>query len=226
MDTANDLRILVAEDAIRRLENIIRNRRLNLPINWNRAYKLIHEAKSLILRIKYMFLPYRELASTSEITRLKELSIELAKLLLDKENLRRYKPDRFIVAETRYALRIFYGLKNRILLGDDNNPLYAIDIEGVEIVNVVKHPRSDKLWLTKAEGILPYDIVTNIQNIKKGEIRAAAILPPIELLGVLSEAMYCSDPLPSEYKGKRPPERYIDVKEVASKIYNIVGRRY
>jgi len=38
------------------------------------------------------------------------------------------------------------------MLGEDNKPLYAVDIEGVEIVNVYRHPRAEKLYITKAEG--------------------------------------------------------------------------
>ncbi len=220
-----DPRIIVAEDAYNRLERIIVYRRLNVPVNWRIVNELLHELGSLIHRVKYMFLPPSTLARLDDVKRIGEISVKLAHILLNRGLLNKYNPDKLVVAETRYSLRILYGLKYRLLLGDEADPLYAIDIEGVEIVNVYKHPRADKLFITKALGILPYNIVTNIKNIRRGEVRAAAILPPMEFMGEVSEAMYCSDPIPPEYKGKRPPRKYIHIDELLSKIYNILDRR-
>ena len=149
---------------------------------------------------------------------------EVAKTLLQKDLLAKYKPDPLVVAETRYCLRILYGLPYRLRLGEENNPLYAVDIEGVEVVSVHKHPSADKLYITKAEGVLPYKIITNIHGIKVGEVRAAAILPPAVIRGELSEAMYCSNPIPREYKGKRPLENLLFREEVISRVYEIVSK--
>ena len=214
----------MAEYAYNLLVDIVRNHKLNIPLNMGLLNNILHELKTDIYRLKYMYLPSSELVRTREINAVKEASVKLARILLDKEALRRYKPDPYQVALTRWCLRILYGLRNRIMRGDDNNPLYSIDIEGVEIVSVMKHPKANKLLLTKAEGILPYDIVTNIENIRKGEIRAAAILPPVKIMGVLSEAMYCSNPLPTEYKGKQVPYKLIYESEVKGKIIEIIRR--
>ncbi len=224
MDTANDFRILVAEDAVSRLEGIVRNRRLSLPVNWGKAVEIIRELRSRVLRIKYMYLPAHQLAHVPEIAEIRKLSVELARLVLDKDLIRRFRPDPLVVAEARYAIRVLYGLSARILLGDENNPLYAIDIEGVEVVSIHKHPRADKLYITKAEGLLPYTIITNISDLKRGEVRAAAMLPPAVLMGEISEAMYCSGPIDPSYKGKRPPESLLYRDEVAAKIYGLVRR--
>ncbi len=212
----------MAEYAYNLLVDIIRNHKLNIPLNIGLLNNILHELKTNIYRLKYMYLPSNELIKTREINAIRDASVKLAKILLDKEALRRYRPDPYQVALTRWCLRILYGLRNRIMRGDDNNPLYSIDIEGVEIVSVMKHPKADKLWLTKAEGILPYDIVTNIENIRKGEVRAAAILPPVKIMGVLSEAMYCSNPLPTEYKGKQVPYNLIYKNEVRTIIFSVV----
>lgn len=222
MDTPHDYRILLAEDALKRLENIVKYNRLGIPLNINRLLGYVYEMKTLLYRLKYMYLPYRDLARTSEAERIKELAGIVARELLNRELLQKFKPNRMAEAEARYALRVLYGLKYRIMLGDGNNPLYAVDIEGVEIVSVSRHPNSDRLYVTKAEGILPYVIVTNISNIKKGEIRAAVILPPVDLRGIISEAMYCSKPIPTEYKGKRVPEKLIYSDEVKAKIIGLL----
>ncbi len=223
MDTSRDYRILVAEKAISTLEEIVKLHKLSLPLNWGAVSNLVKEAKTLLLRLKYSFLPWPDIVKSPELTQLKELSKKLASQLLQKDLLQKFKPDPFVVAEVRYVLRILYGLQYRLSLGEENKPWYAVDIEGVEITSVHKHPNADKLYITKAEGLFLYTIITNIQDIKKGEVRAAAILPPAIIRGELSEAMYCSNPLPREYKGKRPPENLIDTKELTSIIYSIVS---
>ena len=225
MDTSRDYRILVAEKSIGVLEDIVRLHKLGLPLNWGIVGNLVREAKTLLLKLKYSFLPWPDIVRSPELSRLKEVSKELARQMLQKDLLQRFKPDPLVVAKTKYVLRILYGLQHRLALGEENKPWYAVDIEGVEITSIHKHPNADKLYITKAEGLFLYTIITNIQDIKKGEVRAAAILPPTNIRGELSEAMYCSKPLPRGYKAKRPPENLIYTKEIASIIYNIVSRK-
>ena len=224
LNTAKDFRILVAEDALNKLEDIVKYHKLNLPINWNKVYGIIRDTRSCLMKIKYSYLPLKNLSKTNEIKDLQNYSIELVRHLLDKQLIQKFNPDPYNLAMVRYCLRIIYGLKYRLMLGEDNKPFYAVDIEGVEIVNVYRHPRAEKLYITKAEGLFPYTIITNIETVRKGETRAAAILPPVIIRGELSEAMYCSDPIPAKYKGKRPPEKLIDTSEINSIVYTIVSR--
>ncbi len=224
LDTASDYRILVVEDALSRLMDIVRYKRLGIPVDWRKAMDVVSRIKSVVYRIKYSYLPLEYLVKSSDLELLMDYSRQLAGILLDRDLLSRFKPDPYMVALTRYCLRMLYGLKYRLMLGSDNNPLYAVDIEGVEVVSVHKHPDADRLYITRAEGILGYTIVTNIQDIKKGEIRAAVILPPAIIRGQLSEAMYCSNPLPREYKKKRPPENLVFKEEVIRHVYAITTK--
>jgi predicted RNA-binding protein with EMAP domain len=229
-DTRSDYRILVLEHALGMLEKVISQRRIPAPtIDWRTAEKLVSEAGTLVKRIKYSFLPPSILAESDDVKRLTSIAEQLAKMLLAKEKLAGIKMDlktRLAIAEARYALRVMYGLPYRLKLGDDNNPLYSVDVECVEILSVTKHPRADNLYVTRARGILGYTIITNLKTIRKGEVRAAAILPPREFYGEISEAMYCSNPIPPEkcQPGRRPPQELIDTRSLEATIYNIVGR--
>ncbi len=222
MDTSRDFRILVAEKALNDLYNIIRMRRLNIPVNWAKTLDLTEKLRSTLLKIKYSYLPLNMLIRSVELKLIIDYTVDLSRILLDKQVLNRFKPNPYPVATVRYCLRTLYGLKYRLALGEENKSHYAVDIEGVEIVSVHRHPNADKLYITKAEGALPYTIITNIRDIKKGEIRAAAILPPAIIMGELSEAMYCSKPIPPQYKSKRPPETLIDTSEINNKVYEII----
>ena len=224
-DTRSDYRILVAEHALGLLENIIRSRGIPGVVEWRKIESLLEEVKKQFMSIKYSFLPPRMLAEYDATRNLQQLVKELSQKLLPWERIRAVSLDkkaRMNIARAKYAIRILYGLPYRFILGDDNDPLYAIDIECVKVLSVSKHREAERLYVTRAKGVLTYTIVTNISSIKRGEVRAAAILPSIELRGEISEAMYCSGPLPDEKcLGKRPRPDMIDRGEVERIIYEI-----
>ena len=224
-DTRNDYRVLVAEHALGLLENVARTRSVPGVVEWRSLESLLEEARKQLMSIKYSFLPPRMLAEHESVKRLQELSKEIAKRLLPWDKIKTMSLDRkarMSIARAKYAIRILYGLPYRLILGDENDPLYAIDIECVRILSVAKHRGAEKLYVTRAQGVLTYTIITNIETIKKGEIRAAAILPPIELRGEISEAMYCSKPINDEKcLGKRPPTDVIERGEVEKIIFEI-----
>jgi len=228
-DTRNDYRILVAEHALGLLDSIIRAKKLPIPVNWKKAQEIHGEARSTLMQMKFSFMPPTMLAHSDPAKRLQELARELAAVLLPREWLEKTQIDqrtRHTIAEIKYAIRTLYGLPARLSLGDDNDPLYAVDIECVEVLSVSKHPNADNLYITRARGVFTYTIVTNIKDVRKGDLRAAAILPPVELRGQLSEAMYCSrGKIEGCTAGKRPPASEIERSEVERIIYGIVKGR-
>jgi len=61
----------------------------------------------------------------------------------------------------------------------------------VKVVNVENHPKSQNLlivWVT--DGLETYEIVTNDQTVKRGDVLPLAFLPPKNILGVISEGMF------------------------------------
>lgn len=224
MVEADDYRFLVVEDAISRLENKIKVWGLPYPLNKAIALEHIKKLKSTFMKIKYSYLPYNMLIELEDLKTLEQLTKDLASILLPPKTIKLDTTStKLAVAEIRYALSILLGLRHRIALGDENNPEYAIDIIGVEIGYVEKHPKAEKLWITKA-GTEQFSltIVTNIVNIKKGELRGAAILPPVIFFDVISEAMYCTNPLDKSFKGKRIPSNFVHRAEIINAIEGIV----
>lgn len=223
MDTSKDFRILMAENALLRLESRIRVWNLNYPIHKNKALELIRKAKTHLNAVKYSYLPLSYLLRNDDVIQLGLVGKELAKEILPPKGVEVPQKNRLHVAELKYALVQLVGLRARMALGEENLPEYAVDIIGVEVVSVLKHPSAKNLYVTRA-GTPQYgfNIITNIRDIKKGEVRAVAVLPPQEFFGLVSEAMYCSDPLPKEYVGKRPPSELVHVKEVAAIVEQVV----
>jgi predicted RNA-binding protein with EMAP domain len=225
MDTSRDYRLLLVKDAVERLEKIVRVWNLNYPIHKSKVTELIKKAKGEVDSLLYSYLPLTYLLKHNALRTLFELGERLAQELLPPKGTLLDRKTRFYVAEIRYALLQMINLRPRLLLGEENQPENAVDIVGVEIASVSKHPNASKLFITKA-GTQKFGltIVTNIGNIKKGEVRAAAILPPKEFFGVVSEAMYCSGPIPKDFMGKRPPSNLLDVKAIASEVEAVLRK--
>jgi len=178
--------------------------------------------------MRFSFMPPSMLAASEEARRLQEVARQLSAVLLPREWGERLRGDpraRRPVAEARYAVRVLYGLPARLARGDDNDPLHAVDIECVRVLSVEPHPEADRLYVTRAHGLFPYTIVTNLEDVRRGQLRAAAILPPAELRGVVSEAMYCSGPLDGCEPGRRPPLDAVDRGAVGA-VVEQVARRY
>ncbi|ADI32676.1 tRNA-binding protein [Staphylothermus hellenicus] len=227
MDTANDYRFIIAEDAVNRLRKIIVNWQLPYHIDKNKALKIVDEIKSRVMRMKYSFLPITLLLSMREFEEITNYSTELSKILLQNKPIGSKKSKyQLLISEIRYSLWILMGLKHRFRFGEQNLPEYAIDVIGAEIFLVQKHSSADKLWVLKCgTEKFSFTVVTNIPNIRKGEVRGVAILPPVEFMGIVSEAMIATDPLPKTFKGKIIPFNRINISDVRAKILNIVSRK-
>jgi len=229
-DTRRDYRLLVAEHAVQLLEQIVRAKRLPAPLDWHRAGELVREARGLVKRLRFSFIPPTMLARSEDALRLRDAARGIARVLLDKrwlDEMRSNPRARRPLAEAKYAIRVLYGLPARLALGDENDPLYAVDIECVTVSSVEKHPQAKNLYVTHARGRLGYTIVTNLQDVRRGDLRAAAILPPAEFIGVISEAMYCSRSLRGVEDcepGKRPPAMLVEKGEVARVVGEIASR--
>lgn len=225
MDTAHDYRILAAEDAVERLSRRIRQWGMPWPFNKGKALEALENIRKNLLKIKYSYLPAELLLESEELKAVVEEARRLKDLLIP-ETIPKLDPGKTLaLAEMKYSLLILLGLPQRLRLGEDNHPEYAVDIVGVEVTRVEPLEGSEKLKVTRASaGRAVFTIVTNLQDIRVGQVRAAAILPPAEFMGVVSEAMYSSDPIPSEYVGKRVPRRLLS-SEVRGKIISLFGKR-
>ncbi len=226
VDTARDYRVLVAEHALGLLERRVKGWGLPWPLNKGRALELLESSRKSLLKVKYSFLPADMLVESDDLARLVSNARELAGLVLPPEGFQvpRETRVRLALAEMRWALSILIGLPQRFRLGEENHPEYAVDVVGVEVTRV--EPLTERLRVTRASaGIFALTIVTNIQGIRVGEVRAAAILPPVEFHGVVSEAMYASEPLGDKgLVGKRVPRRLLSG-EVAAQVRRLVGER-
>jgi predicted RNA-binding protein with EMAP domain len=223
-DTSRDYRILMALYAVSILESRIRQWGMPWPIKKQAALQLVADARKHLLRARYSFLPPRMLADSEYVASIGRIAEELISALIPEQRPRLERGQALAFAEIRWALSILKGLRRRLLLGDDNRPEYAVDVIGVEVTRV-EPIKGTRLYATRASaGPVAFTIVTNIAGIKPGEVRAAAVLPPQEFSGVVSEAMYASDVLDRSYIGKRVPPQLLSG-EVAAIVRRVTEGR-
>ncbi len=226
MDTSKDYRILLAEDAVRRIDNRVKSWSLNYPIHKGKVLSIVKSINSYVQAVKHSYLPLPYLLKYEPLLKIHELARDLAKEVLPPKGVSVEGKSKLLVAELRYSLLQLINLRARLSLGEENNPDYAVDIVAVEVASVMRHPEAGKLMITRAgTERFGLTIVTNILGIRKGEVRAAAILPPKEFFGVVSEAMYCSNPLPKELLGRRPPRESLHLAEIAEAVESIIKSR-
>ncbi len=102
-----------------------------------------------------------------------------------------------VAAEIDYALRIGRGFQHRLVEHSDD-PAYAVDFLAVEITQISTVEGSNDLVRCRCtDGSRIWNAVTNLPGIQPGIKLPIAVLPPAEIMGAVSEAMFLSgDPLP------------------------------
>jgi predicted RNA-binding protein with EMAP domain len=200
MDTAKDARILVLEDALRRLHEIVGNRKLKIHIEYSKLSELIQQSGSLLYEVKYSYIPANQVASLEATQKIVE-NILAFKMLVDNAlKSSGYKPsttkESLNLAELQYAFRVVEGFQHKLRTYDDE-PARAVDILVVEISQTQAVPDSKNLTECRCtDGHKIWKIVTNITGIKSGIKLACAVLPPVEMMDIVSEAMFLGgDPL-------------------------------
>ena len=203
MDTAKDARILVMEDALHRLNEIIGNRKLKFHVEYSKLGDILQQVSSLIYEVKYSYISAENVAELDSTKKMVEGIGIFQKLIEQSIKSTGYKPttpkETQTQAELLYCFRIIEKFQQKLQHYDDD-PAHAVDILAVEISQA--KPVQDSKNLTECrctDGTRIWRIITNIAGLKIGTKLACAVLPPIEMMGIISEAMFLGGtPLPED----------------------------
>lgn len=185
------------EDALRRLNEIVGNRKLRMHIEYSKLANTLKTAGTLLYEVKYSYVDAKTLAELDATRNLVSAIAEFADLFRNAAKSQAYKPqsvkEKIAFTETRYSLSIVEGFEQRLLRADDD-PARAIDILAVEISQTRAVEGSSNLTECRCtDGSRIWTIVTNIAKVKPGMKLACAILPPADMIGVVSEAMFLGE---------------------------------
>jgi predicted RNA-binding protein with EMAP domain len=125
-----------------------------------------------------------------------ENTTKIENMIFDAINEASYKPDNpkdlLVIKELEYVLSIFHDFPRRIQLHP--HPGNALDTFSVQVTRVEKHPELGKLFICRTtDNKQIWNIVTNIQDIKKDAYYPVVHLPPTIFGNIVSEAMFISD---------------------------------
>ncbi len=230
LDTAKDARILVLEDAIRRLTEVVGGRKLKLHVDYSKLVEALQQAGSLIYEIKYSYIPAQQVADLEATQKIVDSIISFRAEIQDSINTSGYKPstmkETLSLADTFYSIRIVEGFMHK-LREFDEDPGHAVDIIAVEISQTKEVQDSKNLIECRCtDGTRIWKIVTNIQGLKSGMKLACALLPPVEMMNIVSEAMFLGgEPLPEDTvlgPLKTPPPSTLD--QARAQVLQIIKR--
>ncbi len=194
MDTAKDARVLLFEDAIKRINGIVVNRKLKVHIEYGKLTEMLKNVAGLIYEIKYSYVDPKalaELESTKKaVSGIKEFGDTVHAAVAHTGFKPKTVNEQATYAELEYALRTVSGFPRRLMQSSDD-PANAVDTIAVEISQVKPVEGSSKLSLCRCtDGTRIWNIVTNIPGLEPGRRLVCAVIPPVEMMDLVSEAMF------------------------------------
>jgi predicted RNA-binding protein with EMAP domain len=167
-----------------------------MHIEYSKLAIALKTAGTLLYEVKYSYVDAKALAELEATRNLVSAISEFGDLLKAAVKSQAYKPqsvnEKMAFTETQYSLSIVEGFTKRLLRGNDD-PAYAIDILAVEISQTRAVEGSANLTECRCtDGSRIWTVITNIAGVETGTKLPCAVLPPVEMMGIVSEAMFLS----------------------------------
>jgi predicted RNA-binding protein with EMAP domain len=172
----------------------VKLRRLKLHISYSELAKILGFAENIFYEVKYSYIEPKALADLDATKKIIDAGMKFRDIYEQAVKTTGYATEsvkeKFVHAEIKYALRTIERFRNR-LTDFNEDPGHAIDILAVEITQSKSIEGSDNLTECRCtDGTRIWTIVTNIKEISVGTKLSCAVLPPVEMMGVVSEAMF------------------------------------
>jgi len=181
MDTANDLRIKLAERALKELEKLIQNVKIQKRKN---VLNRIRAMKSLLQTVKYSYVSPEELKQLEEF---KNIVKEVASL---RELIKSAEKD-FNTIQADYWLEYLEKLPELMDRGEIDSSCLAVRFFAGEIVKRSEIEKG-KLWFCIVDCGFKLEVVTNSQKFAPGRKAVIVYLPPRKFGNFVSKGMFVS----------------------------------
>ena len=219
-DTSKDPRIITAHLACVILKKSVKQKpEVPLRVTRDRLFELASACESAVMTLMYMYQDPEALAASLPLLNLSEAAKALAeayeKVLANKDD------HSLLRANIRWCLRTLKGLKDRF--GNSGTTIASgIDLMAVQVRNLTKTGNFLKTRVT--DGISDYTVVTNLKDVTSNSVLAAAFLPPREIGGTVSEAMFLGSGKRTEVPGTLLNEEQVDAKEAGAILFDAVTK--
>lgn len=221
-DTSKDPRLLVAHKACQLLARCVQQKSgTKLPTPKEKLVEIASRGESAVMTLTYMFQDPEELVGSAPMTEVEEAAETAADALGPVLASSTAPP--LLRANVVWCLRTLQGLSER-LRRPARSMAAGVDLVAVRVNNVSR--LTPGLWQTRVgDGGAEYTVVTNLAGVTAGQVLAVAFLPPREVGGTISEAMFLGAEARSEAPGEFLPEDRVDAREAASILHDELGRR-
>ncbi len=182
--------------------------------------ELFGKIEAALMTLKYSYLPLNELLIHPELKKLENLGGELQETI--KPGLDSIAINSLNFNNISWGANIFLGLSRRLKYSSDKLGA-GVDLKVVHVQNVKTF---GKLAMTRAyDKLNKYQIMTNLLDIKPNRNLAVAILPPAEIGGQISNAMYLGLNERPEDAGYFLDPNTLDLKEVNAVLHNLLLKK-
>ena len=191
---------------------------MRFHIEYSKLVDILQQAGSLFYEVKYSYLPPEQVADLEATNKIVSSFAGFRQLLDDSIKTTGYKAastkDTLTLSEAYYSFKIIEDFQRKRRTYDDE-PGRAVDILAVEISQAQPVPDSKNLTECRCtDGSRIWKIITNLPDIKTGIKLACAVLPPADMMNIVSEAMFLGgEPLPESSElgpMENPPATALD----------------
>lgn len=189
MDTANDPRFAVLERALLDLKGIFERGHLKAQFDRDEAAKAAERAHGALMGLKYANADPETLRGMEPFGRIETAADAIEELLGGPDFADRIADDAVWVARTRWALDQVRSFGERLDLPGAGWET-AVEAVAGRVVSASAHPEADGLQVTRVAAGRSLRVVTNDASVDADDAVGVALLPPVELGGVVSEGMF------------------------------------
>lgn len=207
----SDARIILAEEMAKYLYQMVLNKRIPLTMNRQKIMTNLDEINSKIMALKWSYKPLEGVLHSKELRDIEIYMKEIFDSFPEKwEDMltSRGQDGKLTTKLLVYIREYFYRLRERLTNGFSDDFADTFDIRCGEIQTIEKVEGNNWKCLV-TDGVSRYNVLTNIEGLKKGEVLPIAKLPPQIIHDVLSEGMFMGSaktirPFSKDEIGKRP----------------------
>jgi predicted RNA-binding protein with EMAP domain len=221
-DTTKDPRIVVANLACALLKKCLKQKpAIPLKISRDKLSGQATACESAVMTLMYMYQEPEVLATSEPVKNLSEAAEAIAEAY---EPLVSSKDDHSLLrANIRWCLRTLRRLGERFC-NSGTTLAGGVDLVVVQVLNVSKEGAFLKTRVS--DGVADYTVVTNLTDVATNSRLAVAFLPPREIGGTVSEAMFLGSGKRTETPGTVLSEEQVDAKEAADILYEEAAKHH
>ncbi|MGH2669389.1 MAG: hypothetical protein ACRDH5_09800 [bacterium] len=189
MDTGNDPRFSVLDRALLDVKRIFEMGRVKKAIDKHKAVTTCEHGHRLLMTLRYCYGEPGQMRAMGEFRELMGVADDVEALLGGPAFPEQIKEQPIAVAQVAWTLATLRSLGPRLDLPGSQAET-AIDVAAGRVVSAHPHPEADNLLVTRLGAGRPLVVVTNDATVKAEDRVGVAILPPIDLRGVVSQGMF------------------------------------